>query len=167
MNKGLLSGFLTILISLCAAGYTSAQQPAQTPTPDEFNSDTSKDDILILVNIKAKELKFDIVPNTTVEFPGTRHRSTIWVTQRQNLPEKVEPGVTYRDIGIQLRISSRFADIERIVKEALGEIPITDEPTTSSPPISSPPNPVPTRVIETPTAPTAPPVAPPRRPQRR
>lgn len=130
MIKGLSSLLLSTLILCIGASYpAAAQQP--TPTPDEFNSDSSKDDILILVNVKAKELRFDVVPNTSVEFPGTRHRSTIWVTQRQNLPEKIEPGVTYRDIGIQLRISSRFADIERIVQEALGEVPITDASTPS------------------------------------
>ena len=130
MNKGLLSAFLSTLI-LAAAHGVGAQQP--TSTPDDFNSDTSKDDVLILVNVTAKELKFDAVPNPTVEFPGKRHLTNIWVTQRQNLPDKVEPGVVYRNIGIQLRISSRLADIERIVQEALGEVPVSDEPTTSAP----------------------------------
>ena len=130
MNKGFFSIFLWVFLLGSSAFAVVAQQ--SKPSPDELNSDTSQDDILILVNLTAKELKFDTVPTATVEFPGTRHRSTIWVTQRQNLPDKVEPGVTYRNIGIQLRISSRFADIERIVKEALGEIPVTDEPITSS-----------------------------------
>ena len=129
MQKGPVSIFLSSLIflaALCAA----AQQPA--PSPDEFNSDTSKDDVLILVNLTAKELKFDAVPNTTVEFPAKRHMTNIWVTQRQNLPDRVEPGVVYRNIGIQLRISSRLADIERIVQEALGEVPVTDQPITQA-----------------------------------
>lgn len=145
MNKGLLSVFF-----LTAALAVGAQQP--TSTPNELNSDASQDDILILVNLTAKELKFEAVPNPTVDFPGTPHRSTIWVTERQNLPDKVEPGVTYRNIGIQLRISSRFADIERIVKEALGEIPIADEPTAASIPRAptliavAPPKPDPPRV---------------------
>lgn len=133
MNKGFLSTFLALFV--CFICFTSVS--GQQSQPDEFNSDTSKDDILILVNITAKELKFDAVPNTSVEFPGTRHRTTIWLTQRQNLPEKVEPGVTYRDIGMQLRISSRFADIERIVQEALGEVPITDDDPKTTPPASS------------------------------
>jgi hypothetical protein len=34
--------------------------------------------------------------------------------------------VTYRDIGIRLKIVSRFADIDRIVAEALGEVPVSD-----------------------------------------
>jgi hypothetical protein len=127
MNKGPLFIFLSsviLLTTLCVR----AQQP--TPTPDQFSSDTSKDDVLILVNLTAKELKFDAVPNTTVEFPAKRNMTNIWVTQRQNLPDRVEPGVVYRNIGIQLRISSRLADIERIVREALGEVPVTDRPIT-------------------------------------
>ena len=163
MNKGFLSIFLGVIVSLFASLATASQQPAATP--DELNSDASKDDILILVNLTAKELRFDTVPDPKVEFPGTRHRSTIWVTQRQNLPDKVEPGVTYRDIGIQLRISSRFADIERIVKEALGEIPITDEPITNIP-LAQPPNPIPIRAA-TPGAKAKRVASPVRRGQRR
>ena len=66
----------------------------------------------------------DIVPSPNVEFPGTHRRTTLWLTERKNLPEKLEPGVTYRDIGITLRISSRFENIDEIVREALGEAPI-------------------------------------------
>ena len=35
-------------------------------------------------------------------------------------------------IGIRLRIVSRFADIERIVSEALGEIPVSDAPNSAA-----------------------------------
>ena len=164
MNKGSFAVFLWVFILLLAALGAAAQQP--TSTPNELNSDTSQDDILILVNLTAKELKFDAVPNTTVEFPGTRHRSTIWVTQRQNLPDKLEPGVTYRNIGIQLRISSRFADIERIVKEALGEIPVTGEPTTGTTPTQSP-NPAPALIAQAQTKPATPRIRPKRRVPRR
>ena len=75
----------------------------------------------------AKELRFDVVPNPTVEFPGKPERDTVWDAERDNLPRPVEPGVTYRNIGIRLKIVSRFADIERIVAEALGEVPVTDQ----------------------------------------
>lgn len=119
----LLSAAAVIVLSGINA--LAQQAPAETRPMD---ADTSKDDILLLVNVTAKELKFDVVPNTTVEFPGTPKRTTIWVTDRQNLPDKIEPGVTYRNIGIQLRISSRFEDIDRIVREALGEEPKPAEP---------------------------------------
>src|SRR6476620_5010717 len=97
--------YLLFIVAIFASS-ASAQQPTPTPGP-------ANDDILILVNLTAKELKFDSVPTPTVEFPGTPARTTVWMTDRQNLPDQVEPGVTYRNIGIQLRISSRFEDIER------------------------------------------------------
>jgi hypothetical protein len=84
-------------------------------------------DLAITATVTAKELRFDVVPNPTVEFPGSPKRDTVWDAVRDNLPRPVEPGVTYRDIGIRLKIVSRFADIERIVAEALGEVPVTDE----------------------------------------
>ena len=84
-------------------------------------------DIAITARVKARELKFEVVPNTSVEFPGQPARETAWEAERENLPTPVEPGVTYRNIGIRLKITSVFSDIDRIVAEALGEIPITDD----------------------------------------
>ena len=104
------------------------------PTNNQISTDQKKDDVSITANITARELKFEIVPNPTVEFPGKHERETVWEANRENLPRPVEPGVTYRDIGIRLRIASRFADIERIVAEALGEAPMTeDKPETRQP----------------------------------
>ncbi len=94
---------------------------------------TQSEDISITANVTAKELKFEVVPNPSVEFPGTFERENVWEADRQNLPKPVEPGVTYRNIGIKLRISSRFADIDRIVAEALGEIPVSNDPPPDSP----------------------------------
>lgn len=105
----------------------------QNPKRDDAASKTKSTeniqnaDVSITANVTARELRFEIVPNPTVEFPGNPQRITLWEADRQNLPPQVQPGVTYRNIGIQLRIASRFADIERIVAEALGEIPVSEE----------------------------------------
>jgi hypothetical protein len=88
-------------------------------------------DISITAHVKARSLKFETVPNPTVEFPGQPARDTVWEAQRENLPTPVEPGVTYRNIGVRLKITSVFRDIDRIVAEALGEIPVTDDATTN------------------------------------
>jgi len=105
-----------------------AQPPDQLPVlPDIRNDpDVQAADIAIIANITAKELRFDVVPNPTVEFRDKAKNQTIWQAERFNLPDKVEPGVTYRNIGIRLKIVSRLADIERIVAEALGEVPISE-----------------------------------------
>ena len=97
-------------------------------------------DVAITATVTARELTFEAVPNPVVEFPGKPQRDTIWEADRDNLPRPVEPGVTYRNIGIRLRIVSRFKDIDRIVAEALGEVPLTDDvppPDTVTPPPGS------------------------------
>jgi hypothetical protein len=84
-------------------------------------------DLSITARVTASELRFEKVPNAKVEFSGKPPRQTVWETERENLPDQVQPGVTYRNIGITLRITSVFADIERIVAEALGETPAADD----------------------------------------
>jgi len=103
-------------------------------------------DVSITATVRARELTFEVVPNPTVEFPGRHRRDTVWDAVRENLPPAVEPGVTYRDIGIRLKIVSRFADIDRIVAEALGEVPVTDQvspPGDAKPQSNAPPAPAP------------------------
>jgi len=109
---------------------------AQTPTPRA--ADAPQADLSITGRVTARELRFEKVPNPTVEFTGQPRRETVWQAQRENLPEQVQPGVTYRDIGITLRITSVFADIDRIVAEALGEIPVSDD---AQPPSATPERP--------------------------
>jgi hypothetical protein len=106
--------------------------PAQSPSVPEEDAD-----LVIIANVQAKELRFETVPNPNVEFPGQPQRATEWSAERTNLPRPVQPGVTYRDIGIRLKIVSRFADIDRIVAEALGETPPTDD---TPQPSAAPPN---------------------------
>jgi hypothetical protein len=93
--------------------------------------------------VTARELRFEVVPNPKVEFPGKPERTTVWEAERQNLPRPVEPGVTYRNIGIQLKITSVFTDIDRIVAEALGEVPASDAP---APTMTTPSTPQPETV---------------------
>jgi heme-binding NEAT domain protein len=66
----------------------------------------------------------------------------------------VRPGETYRNVGITLHIRSVFADIDRIVAEALGEVPPSDD-AQPAPPQPQPPgaNTPPTTESTTPPAP--------------
>ncbi|HEX8071259.1 MAG TPA: hypothetical protein VF546_14990 [Pyrinomonadaceae bacterium] len=101
------------------------------------SADAEHADLAITANVTARELCFEIVPNPTVEFPGRPERKTVWAADRQNVPRPAQPFVTYRDIGVRLRIASVFADIDRIVAEALGERPVTDE---QPPPVDTTPS---------------------------
>lgn len=146
---------LIISITALPASAQRRRQPPRTTPPAEprvvppppivrqRDDSIESADVSITATVQAKELTFEIVPNPTVEFPGKPERETVWDAVRENLPRPVQPGVTYRDIGIRLKIVSRFADIERIVAEALGEVPVTDEmqapPTTQPQPNTTPP----------------------------
>jgi hypothetical protein len=119
---------------------TPAAAQSATPTPAREVSEDEAD-LAITARVTARELRFDAVPNPSVEFPGRPERATSWEAERTNLPRPVQPGVTYRDIGVRLKIVSVFADIDRIVAEALGEVPKTEDapPPSPTPPASAAP----------------------------
>src|ERR1041385_5015618 len=101
----------------------SQEGAAPTPSPETLDVRQSQqtretgapDDLSIKARGTARELRFEKVPNPKVEFTGRPRRETAWESERENLPKQVRPGVTYRDIGITLRITSIFPDIDRIV----------------------------------------------------
>ncbi|HEV3468907.1 MAG TPA: hypothetical protein VG148_06270 [Pyrinomonadaceae bacterium] len=119
------------------AARQQAESPRQSPREESRGAAAEAEnvDLSITARVTARELLFRKVPNPRVEFTGRPRRETVWEADRENLPAEVRPGVTYRDIGITLRITSVFADIDRIVAEALGEIPTSDD----APPQNEPP----------------------------
>jgi hypothetical protein len=75
-------------------------------------------DVEIGARARARELRFRSTPQTHVELHGkvTEHgrgRQTVKTasgSERENLPEEVEPGVTYRDVDIRWRATARLPD---------------------------------------------------------
>ena len=114
------------------------QKPAITTYGTPSSSDTA--DVSITSSVTAQELRFKVVPNSKIEFPGSPQTNTGWQTERVNLPQPVQAGVTYRNIGINLEITSVLSDIDRIVSEALGEVQASRQinPVVPSPSISQP-----------------------------
>jgi len=108
---------------VAATPQNSTTPPAASSVSSAASASQAEPDLAITANVTARELLFEQVPNPRVDFTGHPERETVWDAARQNLPRPVQPGVTYRNIGIQLKITSRFADIDRIVAEALGEVP--------------------------------------------
>ena len=66
-------------------------------------------DIEFTADVKARELRFEEVPETEVRFTGHPERESASGTDRENLPDEVEPDVTYRDPRVRLRIASALA----------------------------------------------------------
>lgn len=71
-------------------------------------SDEEVADVDVSTSVRARELRFGIVPETKVWFegePAQRHSSEV---ERENLPEEIEPGETYRDVGVRWRARGRI-----------------------------------------------------------
>jgi hypothetical protein len=78
-------------------------------------------DIELTADVKARELRFEEVPETEVRFPGHPERESVSETERENLPEEVEPGVTYPNPRVRLRIASALADVDPELRGRLDE----------------------------------------------
>ncbi|HEX2467543.1 MAG TPA: hypothetical protein VHJ54_04995 [Solirubrobacterales bacterium] len=80
-------------------------------------------DIEVGAVAKAKKLRFETEPETKLEFPGSAPSSGSR-TERKNLPDEVEPGVTYRDVEVRWLAC---ADVEaRVLVDEDGN-PLTHE----------------------------------------
>jgi len=118
---------------------TPPKAPAPAAQPSPGDAVAPLPDLEIKANVTVRELKFEQVGEAKVEFPGKPERVTVNEAERQNLPRPVQPGVTYRDIGVRLVITSAFADIDRIVSEALGESRPSSEQVEKKPADEKPP----------------------------
>jgi hypothetical protein len=65
-------------------------------------------DIEFTALLRANELRFDESPQTEVRFSGQPDHESAAGSDRTNLPEKVDPGVTYRNVRIDYRLASRL-----------------------------------------------------------
>jgi hypothetical protein len=77
---------------------------------DERRPDRSEPpaDIEVGAVVRAKKLRFSKKPETELTFPGSAPTSGSH-TERKNLPDEVEPGVTYRDVEVRWKAR---ADVE-------------------------------------------------------
>jgi hypothetical protein len=67
-------------------------------------------DIELTASVKADGLRFREVPKTEVRFFGEPGYESESGSRRTNLPEAVEPDVTYRDIQVEYRLATRLAE---------------------------------------------------------
>jgi hypothetical protein len=65
-------------------------------------------DIEMGATVRAKRLRFHGQPETEVRFEGGPEIDCVSGSERENLPETVEPGVTYRDIKVRWRATVKL-----------------------------------------------------------
>jgi hypothetical protein len=62
-------------------------------------------DIEIGASVRADSVRFESVPDVEVRFGAGEGSSR---SERVNLPDEVEPGVTYRDVSVRWRATARL-----------------------------------------------------------
>ena len=67
-------------------------------------------DVEMSAVIRAKELRFECKPEVEVGAYSDSPASAESVSERENLPEELEEGVTYRDVAVRWRLSARLDD---------------------------------------------------------
>jgi len=84
--------------------------PENRDERDEFweLGDEEVADVEVFTSVRADELRFESVPKTKVWFEGEPAQRSSSKTERDNLPDEVEAGVTYRDIRVRWRARSRI-----------------------------------------------------------
>lgn len=65
-------------------------------------------DVDVSTSVRARKLRFGVVPEVDVWFEGEPGHRSSSKTRRENLPDEVEPGVDYRDVRVSWRARSRI-----------------------------------------------------------
>jgi len=76
----------------------------------EGTGDPQHPDIALDAFVKMSELSFEKVPNPDVRFRGSTRRNSVWGSERENLPNRVQEGVVYRDAEVRLRIATEVVE---------------------------------------------------------
>jgi hypothetical protein len=74
-------------------------------------------DVELKVCLRAKEVRFDCKPEVEVDAYADSPAIAESQSERENLPDELEPGVTYSDFAVRWRVAARL--IEPDWEEAL------------------------------------------------
>lgn len=112
--RGVRSVALAVLLTAVASS-VRGQQPAPADTlpvwcgPLAAGADSAaleRPDVLLRTRVHIERLRFDSEPLAEVRLLGCPVRAR--VTERVNLPEDIQPGVTYRDVTIAAEWAARL-----------------------------------------------------------
>ena len=65
-------------------------------------------DVEMAASVRADELRFECKPDVEVRAYADTPASAESSSQRENLPDELEAGVTYRDFAIRWRLAARL-----------------------------------------------------------
>jgi hypothetical protein len=105
---------IALAIALAVSPVPEGASLPPTAAPDAAGAEPQLE---LVATIRAKSVVFSDVPKVNVAFAGAPRR-TFWKTERVNLPARVEPGVTYRDVVVRLTLSSTAEDMAVLLRDA-------------------------------------------------
>ena len=69
-------------------------------------------DVEIAARARADEVRLECKPEVRVGAYSDAPASAELVSERENLPDEIEPGVTYRNVSVRWRLAARLDDPE-------------------------------------------------------
>jgi hypothetical protein len=69
-------------------------------------------DVEMAASVRAEEVRFECEPEVRIRAYSDSPATAEHVSERENLPDEVEPGVTYRDVTVRWRLAARLEDPE-------------------------------------------------------
>jgi hypothetical protein len=75
--------------------------------PEEL-ADDEPADVEVFTKVRARSVRHGTRPQTKVWFEGEPAELSSTRTERENLPDEVEPGVTYRNVEVRWQARSRI-----------------------------------------------------------
>jgi len=67
-------------------------------------------DVEIAASLRADEVRFECKPDVQVRAYADAPAAAESASERESLPEELEPGVTYRDFATRWRLAARLTD---------------------------------------------------------
>jgi hypothetical protein len=107
---------VALAVALACAEVPEAEAhapPAQAAAPANDGPE-----IELVATVRAKALRFEVVPRTQVALEVAGKRKTVWKTERVNLPVHPQPGVVYRDVAVRLTVTGGVEELAALLKEA-------------------------------------------------
>jgi len=111
MTPKLLAACLAGMLSIPGRGAAQSAPPAAPCPAAAAPADSARAaapaaaaDVTILASVTIDELRFNAEPKGRVQVLGCGERDGLRVLERRNLPERVQPGVTYRDVRVSVEI---------------------------------------------------------------
>jgi hypothetical protein len=65
-------------------------------------------DVELKVSLRADEVRFECKPEVEVEAYADSPATAESRSERENLPDELEPGTTYRDFAVRWRVAARL-----------------------------------------------------------